>query len=161
MKYNVELLAPAGSKEVLSAAIGEGADSVYLGLKDFNARQRAKNFNYKEFEACVDRLHSHGKKVYAAINTVFEEWEKDKIYNLIKYLSLVNPDGIIVQDFGMIYLVDKYFPNLKMHASTQMNVSTIKGINFLSKHGIKRVVLGRELSFDEIVNIRKFNRYRN
>ena len=158
MKYNIELLAPAGSKEVLSAAIGEGADSIYLGLKDFNARARAKNFNYKEFEACVDKLHAINKKVYVAVNTIFEEWEKSKIFNLIKYISLVKPDGVIVQDFGMIYLINKYFPTLKMHASTQMNVSSIKGINFLSKHGIKRAVLGRELSFEEIQNIRNSSR---
>ena len=155
MNYKPELLAPVGSKDVLDAAIGEGADSIYLGVKDFNARARAKNFNYKEFEAAVDKLHAVGKKVYVAVNTLFEEWEKDRIFNLLKYLSLVKPDAVIVQDFGTIYIINKYFPELRIHASTQMNISSAKGVNFLSKSSVKRVVLGRELTFSEIKDIRE------
>ena len=81
----LELVAPAGSPASLDAAIGEGADAVYLGLRDFNARLRAKNFSYNQFDAIVDKLHDLGKKVYVTINTVFEEWEKDRIYPLLKY----------------------------------------------------------------------------
>ena len=160
MSYNnkVELLAPVGSSEVLDAAIGEGADAVYLGLKDFNARLRAANFSYREFEAIVDRLHSMKKKIYVALNTIFEDWEKDRIYNLLKYLSLVKPDGVIVQDLGIIKLVNDNFPDLKIHASTQLNVSSAKGVNILSKYGVSRVVLGRELDLKQIKEIRNNSR---
>ena len=156
MNYNnfIELLAPVGSPEVLDAAIDEGADAVYLGLQGFNARLRAKNFSYKQFEAAVDKIHSLKKRIYVAINTVFEEWEANKIYNILKYINNVAPDAVIVQDFGIIKLIKDFFPDIKIHASTQMNVSSSKGVNFLSKYGVSRVVLGRELNFQEIKNIR-------
>lgn len=152
---SIELLAPAGSPEVLNAAIGEGADAVYLGLKAFNARQRAKNFSYKQLEAVIEKLHAMNKKVYVTLNTIFEDWESQKIYNLLKYLSKVGPDAVIVQDFGIINIINQHFPALKIHASTQMNISSAKGINFLSRYNVSRVVLGRELSLEEIKNIRQ------
>jgi len=150
----IELLAPAGTPDALNAAIGEGADAVYFGFKDFNARQRAKNFSYRETEAIIEKFKPISKKAYITLNTVFENWETDRIYNLLKYLSLVKPDAVIVQDFGIINIINKYFNNLKIHASTQMNVSSASGVNFLSKYNVNRVVLSRELSFDEIKEIR-------
>lgn len=156
MSFNkIELLAPAGSKEALDAAIGEGADAVYLGFKDFNARSRAKNFSYREIEAIIEKLHLISKKVYITLNTVFEERETDRIYNLLKYLTYLKPDAIIVQDFGIINMVNRYFKELKIHASTQMNISNHYGVNFLSKYNVKRVVLSRELSLDELKKIRE------
>ncbi len=154
-KKNIELLAPAGSPEALNAAIGEGADSVYLGLRDFNARIRARNFSYNQFEAVIERLHEQGKKVYVTLNTVFEEREKKQIFNLLKYLVLTKADAVIVQDLGIVYLANKYYPELKLHASTQMNIASTAGVNYLSRSGVKRVVLARELSLDEIKQIRQ------
>src|SRR5215510_183555 len=101
----VELLAPAGSPEALNAAIGEGADAVYLGLKDFNARMRSANFTYAQFEESLRALRRLGRKLYVTVNTVFEQREADRVYQLLKYLNELGPDGIIVQDFGIISLV--------------------------------------------------------
>jgi len=151
---NIELLAPAGSKEALDAAIGEGADAVYLGLKEFNARQRTKNFSYGQFEAIIEKVHSLNKKIYVALNTIFEDREAKRIYNILFYLNIIKPDGIIIQDLGLVRFCNEFFPDLKLHASTQMNVSSSMAVNLLSKYGIKRAVLSRELSFSDIKNIR-------
>ena len=149
-----ELLAPAGSPEALDAAIGEGADAVYLGLKDFNARMRSANFTYSQFEGALRSLHRMGRKVYVTVNTVFEQREADRVYQLLKYLAGLGPDGILVQDFGIVTMVRENFPSLKLHASTQMNVGSARGVNLLSRYGITRAVLARELSLDEIRDVR-------
>ncbi len=149
-----ELLAPAGNPEALDAAIGEGADAVYLGLKTFNARMRTSNFAYSQFEAAVESLHKLGKRLYVTVNTVFEQREADRMYQLLQYLERVGPDGVIVQDFGVVKMAQENFPALKLHASTQMNVGTAAGANFLSRAGFKRVVLSRELSLDEMKAVR-------
>jgi putative protease len=146
----VELLAPAGSPEALDAAVAEGADAVYLGLKSFNARMRSANFAYSQFEGALRSLHSMGRRVYVTVNTVFEQREADRMYQLIKYLAALGPDGLIVQDFGVAAMARDYFPSLKLHASTQMNIAGARGANALSKNGFSRVVLARELSFDEL-----------
>ena len=150
----VELLAPAGSPEALDAAIGEGADAVYLGLKESNTRVRSANFTYSQFEGALRSLHRMGRKLYVAVNTVFEQREADRVYQLLKYLSSLGPDGIMVQDFGIITMVRNNFPSLKLLASTQMNIASVRGVNLLSRHGFSRVVLARELSLDEIRDIR-------
>lgn len=155
LNCDIELVAPAGSPESLDAAIGEGADAVYLGLKDFNARMRAKNFSYNQFEGIVDKLHSMYKKVYVTLNTVFENWEKDRVFPLLKYLESVSPDAVIVQDLGMIKLINDNFPGLKITASTQMNIGYSKAINLLSKYRVKRIVLPRELNIEEIEKIKE------
>ncbi len=149
-----ELLAPAGNPEALDAAIGEGADAVYLGLKTFNARMRTSNFAYSQFEAAVESLHKMGKRLYVTVNTVFEQREADRMYQLLQYLERVGPDGIIVQDLGVVKMAQENFPGLKLHASTQMNVGTAAGANLLSKAGFKRVVLSRELSLEELKSVR-------
>jgi putative protease len=150
----LELLAPAGSPEALDAAIGEGADAVYLGLKNFNARMRSVNFTYAQFEAALRSLRRMGKKLYVTVNTVFEQREADRVYQLLKYLAAVGPDAIIVQDFGVLALVRAEFPKLKIHASTQMNIASGRGANALSRSGVSRVVLARELSLEELRAIR-------
>jgi putative protease len=149
-----ELLAPAGSPEALDAAVGEGADGVYLGLKNFNARMRSANFTYSQFEGALRSLHRKGRKLYVTVNTVFEQREVDRMYQFLKYLAALGPDGIIVQDFGVIRMVRDNFPGLKIHASTQMNIASARAVNLLSKQGISRVVLARELSLDEIRDLR-------
>ena len=146
----VELLAPAGNIESLDAAIGEGADAVYLGLKSFNARMRTMNFAWNQFEAAVAAVHRQGKKIYVAVNTVCEERETEQLYRLLSYISKIKPDGIIVQDFAVIRMAQEFFPTLPLHASTQMNVASAAGINVLSREGFKRVVLARELGLEEI-----------
>ena len=149
-----ELLAPAGSPEALDAAMGEGADAVYLGLKTFNARMRSANFTYSQFEGALRSLHRMGRKLYVTVNTVFEQREADRIYQLLKYLEDLGPDAIMVQDFGVAEMVRNCFPSLKLFASTQMNVASARGSNLLSRYGFSRVVLARELSLDEIRDIR-------
>ncbi|MCL2763995.1 MAG: U32 family peptidase [Treponema sp.] len=151
---SIELLAPAGSPEALDAAIGEGADAVYLGLKDFNARLRSTNFTYAQFESCLRSLRRMGKKIYVTVNTVFEQREADRMYQLLKYLAGQGPDAIIVQDFGVIAMAKAEFPSLRLHASTQMNIASARGANALSRHGVSRVVLSRELSLEELRSIK-------
>ncbi len=150
---NPELLAPAGNIEALDAAIGEGADAVYLGLKSFNARMRSSNFAWRQFEAAVGSLHKKRKKIYVTVNTVLTEQETEKMYRFLSYLNSIGPDGIIVQDLGIVEMARLYFPKLKLHASTQMNIASAKGANALSRFGLSRVVLARELSFKEISEI--------
>jgi putative protease len=150
----MELLAPAGSPEALDAAIGEGADAVYLGLKDFNARLRSANFTYSQFEGALRSLRRMGKKVYVTVNTVFEQREADRMYQFLKYLAGQGPDAIIVQDFGVAAMARSEFPSLRLHASTQMNIASARGANALSRHGVSRVVLARELSFKELKSIK-------
>ena len=151
---NIELLAPAGSPEALDAAVGEGADAVYLGLKDFNARLRSANFTYAQFESALRSLRRMGKKIYVTVNTVFEQREADRIYQFLKYLSQQGPDALIVQDFGVVAMARSEFPSLRLHASTQMNIASARGANALSRHGVSRVVLARELSLEDLRSIK-------
>ena len=150
-----ELLAPAGNIEALDAAIGEGADAVYMGLKSFNARLRTTNFAWNQFEAAVQAVHRLGKKIFVTVNTVAEERELERLYRFLAYLDSVRPDGIIVQDFGVIRMVQEFFPDLRVHASTQMNIASVRGVNLLSREGVKRVVLSRELGLEEIKKIKQ------
>jgi len=149
----VELLAPAGNPEALDAALAEGADAVYLGLKSFNARMRSSNFAWSQFEAAVEALHKRNKKLYVTVNTVVTEPEMERLYRFLAYLNAIRPDGIIVQDVGLIAMARRYFPDLKLHASTQLNIASAKAANALSRWGISRVVLARELSLEEITAI--------
>ncbi|MBQ9237942.1 MAG: U32 family peptidase [Treponema sp.] len=150
-----ELLAPAGNSEALDAAIGEGADAVYLGLKTFNARSRAANFAWNQFDALVHAVHRYGKKVYVTLNTICEEREMERLYQVLSYLNKVGPDAVIVQDFAVLRMVEAFFPHLAVHASTQMNVASARAMNILAKQGVKRVVLARELGLAEIEAIKQ------
>ena len=151
----VELLAPAGTPESLDAALAEGADAVYLGLRSFNARMRSANFAFNQFEAALQVIHEKGKKAYVTVNTVFEEREADRVYQLLQFLDRLKADGIIIQDLGILKMARDNFPDLPLHASTQMNVSSASGTNFLSRNGFKRAVLARELSLEEIKAVRQ------
>lgn len=150
-----ELLAPAGNIESLDAAIGEGADAVYLGLKSFNARLRTSNFAWNQFEAAVGAVHRLGKKVYVTVNTVCEEKETERLYRFLASLDRIHPDGLIVQDLGIVRMCQEFFPNLELHASTQMNVESAAAANLLYEEGLKRVVVARELGFEEIKCIKE------
>jgi putative protease len=127
---------------------------VYLGLKNFNARMRSANFAYSQFEGALRTLRRMGKKIYVTVNTVFEQREADRMYQLLKYLAGLGPDGILIQDFGAAAMARECFPSLKLLASTQMNIASARGANALSKYGISRVVLARELSLKEIQDVR-------
>ena len=150
----VELLAPAGNIESLDAAIGEGADAVYLGLRSFNARMRTTNFAWNQFEAAVESLHKKQKKVYVTVNTVCEERETERLYRFLSYLNGIGPDGLIVQDYAIMRMAQEFFPNLELHASTQMNVESSNAVRLLQGCGVKRMVLARELGLDEIKKIK-------
>ncbi|GMO68714.1 MAG: peptidase U32 family protein [Treponemataceae bacterium] len=150
-----ELLAPAGSVEALNAAIGEGADAVYLGLKTFNARLRTQNFSWREAEAATQALHKLGKKLFITVNTVCTEDETEELYRFLSYIDKIKCDGIIVQDFAVIRMVQEFFPHINVHASTQMAVASSAAVNRLSKNGVKRVVLARELSLEEIRSVKE------
>lgn len=150
-----ELLAPAGNIEALDAAIGEGADAVYMGLKSFNARLRTSNFAWNQFEAAVESVHRQKKKIYVTVNTVIEERETERLYRFLAYLDKVKPDGLIVQDFGVVRMCQEFFPSLELHASTQMNIASAKAANLMGKEGFKRVVLARELGLQEIQDVKQ------
>ena len=150
----VELLAPAGNVESLDAAIGEGADAVYLGLKSFNARLRTSNFAWNQFEAAVESLHRQNKKIYVTVNTVCEERETERLYRFLSYLNEVGPDALIVQDYAVMRMAQEFFPNMELHASTQMNVESSSAVKLLQNSGVKRVVLARELGLEEIKTIK-------
>jgi len=149
-----ELLAPAGNPEALDAAINEGADAVYLGLKSFNARLRSSNFAWSQFEATVEALHKRNRKVFVTVNTVLEEKETERMFRFLAYLDRMGPDGLIVQDFGVLNMAHTHFPKLRLHASTQMNIASARAANTMSRSGVSRVVLARELGLPEIREIK-------
>lgn len=150
-----ELLAPAGNPEALDAAVNEGADAVYLGLKSFNARLRSTNFAWSQFEAALDSMHHRGKKVFVTVNTVLQENETERMYRFLAYLDRMGPDALIVQDFGVLNLARTHFPKLRIHASTQMNIACARAANAMSRSGVSRVVLARELGLEEVREIKE------
>ncbi|MBD3322834.1 MAG: hypothetical protein GF350_17170 [Chitinivibrionales bacterium] len=151
----IELLAPAGSLETFHAAIDAGADAVYLGLSDFNARLRAKNFSAKTLAFCVPYARSKKVKLYVVLNTLIKQIELENVIHVLWQLQQLRVDAVIVQDPGLIKIAREYFPRLKLHASTQMAIHNTGGILVAERLGIRRVVLSRELTFGEIESISK------
>ena len=149
----IELLAPAGSVESLQAAVRCGADAVYFGLPDFNARRNAQNFTKEEFKDSINYCHIRGVKTYITFNTLVSDDEIDKALDSIKFIAECGADGIIVQDLGVAELVRKCCPDLELHASTQMSVHSVSALYKLKQLGFKRVVLARELNREEILKI--------
>ncbi len=150
-----ELLCPVGGKPQFIAAVENGADAVYLGGSEFNARIYADNFNDIEFlEEAVDYAHLRNVKVYVTLNTLVNDDEIDRAVEYAKQLYIIGVDAVIVQDLGLIDKISKEIPNLKIHISTQGTVYSTEGVNFFNKNNnIDRVVLARELNLDEIQNI--------
>lgn len=140
----VELLSPAGNMESLKAAIEAGCDAVYLGGKMFGARSYAENFTNEELVQAIRYSHLYGVKVYVTINTIVYEREVINFVNYVRFLHQNNVDAVIIQDLGMLDLLRKKFPNLELHASTQMHIHNYEGALFASKMGVKRVVMARE-----------------
>ena len=149
----MEILAPAGSKKSFIAAVEAGADAVYCGLGRFSARSKAENFSPQEFCDYTHYAHSKNVKVYAAFNTLVKQQELKEAVKQLAFVDAAGADAVIVQDFGVAGIVKKYFPALKLHASTQMAVHNAYGVSEAAKAGFKRVVLARELSFAEINKI--------
>lgn len=148
-----ELLSPAGNMESLKAAIHGGADAIYIGMKNFGARKFANNFDDDELIEAVKICHLYGVKLYVTMNTVIKDNEVEDFLKQVSFLYNSGVDAFIMQDFGMINLVLNTYPDIEIHASTQFNNSGIETIKLLKKMGVKRVVLSRELSLDEINKI--------
>jgi len=152
-----ELLAPAGNFSSAFYAYSNGADAVYLGLKDFSARNSARNFTIDELRRLKQYAADRGKKVYIALNTIIKEQEFPALHDVLKKLEVLKIDGVILQDPGVLYFLRKQFPSLPLHASTQMAIHTSEGIQTLTKDGIKRIILARELSVEEIHRLQSKN----
>lgn len=146
----VELLAPVGSRESLIAAVEAGASAVYLAGKSFGARAYAANFNEEELAEAVKFAHLRGVLVYVTVNTLVDNSEVPIIIKYLRFLYEIGVDAIIVQDFGVAYIAKQIVPELPLHASTQMTVHNLYGVQFLAQYGFKRIVLARELSLDDI-----------
>ncbi len=152
----MEILSPAGDFESLIAAVQNGADAVYVGGSDFSARKNAKNFDDYELERAIDYCHLRGVKLYVACNTLIKEQELPQSLDFLAKIYEIGADSVIIQDLGLCHILHEQLPDFPVHASTQMTVTSTDGVNVLAKNfGVKRVVLGRELSFDEIAEIRK------
>lgn len=149
-----EVLAPAGSPESLRAAIGAGADAVYFGMTDFNARIRARNFELGDLREVVADLRRWGVRSYIVFNTLVFAEEMAAARDALEAISLAGPDGIIVQDLGVLRLVRRVAPHLPVHASTQMTVASADGVRLATELGARRVILARELTLPEIDRIR-------
>lgn len=152
-KRSLELLAPAGDREALLAAVAAGADAVYLGGKLFNARRSATNFDGEQLQDAVQLLHLHNKKCYVTVNTLIGDEELNAALDYLVQLYNIGVDAVIIQDLGLIKLARKYLPDLELHASTQMTVHNSEGARFLKEMGLKRVVLARELTKEEVAEI--------
>lgn len=150
-----EILAPAGSMEALKAAIGSGADAVYLGGKLFNARQHAANFDEDEIAKGIKLAHSQGVKVYITVNVLLHNNELEEAAHYLKFLNNAGADGIIVQDLGLLLLAQELTPDLPCHASTQMTIHNSFGAEYFAQKGLKRLVLARELSLKDIQTIKE------
>ena len=146
----LELLAPAGSMEAVAAAVQNGADAVYLGYGDFNARRNAKNFSREEFAAAVSYCHVRGAKVYLTLNTLLTDRELPQAADFALEASSLGADAVLVQDMGVLRMVRQVAPDLPVHASTQMTVHNLDGVKMVADLGMTRAVLSRELSRDQI-----------
>ena len=146
----LELLAPAGSMEALHAAVQNGANAVYLGCGQFNARQSAKNFTPQALVEAVKYCHIRGVAVHLTLNTLVSDKESQEAAALIRHAAIAGVDAFIVQDLGIVQLCKQIAPNIPLHGSTQMTVHSLPGVQFCAGLGMSRVVLSRELSREEI-----------
>jgi U32 family peptidase len=152
----IEILAPAGSFESLKAAVTASCDAVYIGGNMFGARAYANNLDEDRMMEAIDYAHIHNKALYLTVNTLLKEDEiKSKLYNYIAKYYEHGLDAAIVQDLGVMHFLHRYFPDLQLHASTQMTLTMAEGANVLKEYGVTRLVTSRELSLQEIKNIRE------
>ena len=146
----IELLAPAGSMDALRAAVQNGANAVYLGCGSFNARQSAKNFTPATLAEAVKYCHIRGVAVHLTLNTLVSDRETPELCELIRHAAQCGVDAFIVQDLGVIQLCRQIAPHIDLHGSTQMTIHSLAGAQLCAAMGMKRVVLSRELTREEI-----------
>ncbi|MBR3148980.1 MAG: U32 family peptidase [Eubacterium sp.] len=151
----LEILAPCGGEESLVAAVRCGANAVYLGTRDMNARRGAENFDDEALKKATEYAHSHGVKVYVTLNTLVDDSEMAQAHTIVEKAMKCGADAFIVQDLGLAKMMRECFPTAKLHASTQCSVSTPEGFRALEALGFSRAVIPREMSLDEIKEIRK------
>jgi collagenase-like PrtC family protease len=150
---NIELMSPAGGINNFFACIKAHCDSIYLGLKKFNARRPAENFTIRQLKKIVPYAHSAGIKVYVTLNIDLKSNELNEAAGILKLLEDIEIDAVIIKDFGLIYLINKFFKKLSIHISTQNAVTASKGVLFAKRMQAKRVVMARELTFDELLEV--------
>ena len=152
-REEIEILAPAGSLETMKAVLAAGADAVYIGGDRFGARAYAQNFGQEELLWALDYAHLHKKKIYLTVNTLLRDEEIDTLYEYLLPFYQNGLDAVIVQDMGVLRLMRQCFPQMPIHASTQMSVCSCEGASMLKKQGVSRIVTARELSLEEIQEI--------
>lgn len=150
MKNQIELLAPGGDVDAIKAAILAGANAVYCGLNKFNARSQAKNIELDDLHGILRLAHKHNCEVFLTLNIIIVEREVPALFSLLNKLVNSKLDGIIIQDLGVFYIINQYFPSLNIHASTQMTTHNEGQIEFLNQLNATRVNLSRELNINEI-----------
>ena len=151
----LELLSPVGDFDCLKAAVQNGADSVYLGASSFNARARAKNFDMEQLAKAIKYAKLRDVKVHITLNILIKDNEFDDAIKLALNCYNLGADALIIQDLGLINYLTKYYPEIPIHASTQMTIHNLEGVKYLESLGVQRVVLARELNTLEIENICK------
>ena len=149
-----ELLAPVGSMEHLKVAINAGASSVYLSGKRYGARKYAENFTLDEIDEAVNIAHMHNVKVYVTVNTLIKEDELEEVINYLSNLYAIGVDAVLIQDLGLVELINEHLPNLKIHASTQMTIENQQKLDYIESKGIRRIVLPREMKKEEIKSLK-------
>jgi putative protease len=154
-RHQPELLAPAGDWDCLRAAVANGADAVYFGLTKFNARHRAANFGPEELPEVVGYLHRHNVKGYVAFNTLIFSNELPEAARCVRAIAEAGADAMIVQDVGVARLAHRLAPGLPLHGSTQMTLTEARGVEWVRSLGVERVILGRELSVDDVRRVRE------
>ena len=149
-----ELLAPVGSMDHLKVAINAGASAVYLSGKDYGARKYAQNFTLDEINEAVNTAHLHNVKVYITVNTLIKQDELEDVMNYLSKLYAIGVDAVLVQDLGLVELINRHLPKLKIHASTQMTCENQLKLDYIESKGIKRIVLPREMRKEEIQDLK-------
>ena len=149
----MELLSPAGDMEKMKAAFAGGADAVYLAGKAFGARKHAGNFTRDELVEAVEYAHLRNKKIYVTVNTLYFENEAERVFEYLLFLNAINVDAVIVQDLMTVGFILERIPDLKVHASTQLGIHSSPGAEWAKKQGFQRIVLAREVSYDDVLRI--------
>jgi len=153
MNRKIELLVPGGDIDAIKAAIVAGADAIYCGLDRFNARNRAENIRIKDLNGIIRMAHSNGCELFLTLNVIIVESEIPALIALLNKVVNTKVDGLIVQDFGLFYILSRYYPTLKVHASTQLTTHNQGQIAFLDRLKARRVNLSRELNLSEIATL--------
>lgn len=151
----MELLAPAGGISTALAAFDAGADAIYMGLNKFNARERTENFSFKELSQILAYAHKIGRKVHLAFNTLVKESEISEAMEVLDQIAELRPDAIIIQDLGILSLLRTYYPQLTVHVSTQMGIHNSAGVEWAARQGASRVILERQVTMEEIAEIKR------